>query len=137
MEFLCWPIVFPLLLNLRSGMRANGSSKDNIICTKFTASQPNQSAEEFHTIRSLIMHLLLVHTIKLLISCIYRFCKWCLCRQTVDAPDGGNNCTDAMMMRRPAPLDPPMMATIKLGTMAILRVIRFLSHCFILMSKKP
>ena len=79
------------------------------------------------------MDLLLVHTI-ILISCLYRFCKWCLCRQT----DGGrNNYTDAMMMRWPAPLEPPMMAMIKLGTMAILRVIRFLSHCFILMSKKP
>jgi hypothetical protein len=47
------------------------------------------------------------------------------------------NNTDAMMMRRPAPLDPPMMATIKLGTIAILRVIKFLNHCFVLMSKKP
>lgn len=47
------------------------------------------------------------------------------------------DCTDAMTMRRPAPLDPPMMETIKLGTMAMLRVIRFRSHCFILMSRNP
>uniref|UniRef100_A0A0A9BJ08 Uncharacterized protein n=1 Tax=Arundo donax TaxID=35708 RepID=A0A0A9BJ08_ARUDO len=30
-----------------------------------------------------------------------------------------------------------MMETIRLGTIAMLRVIKFLSHCFILMSKKP
>ena len=45
--------------------------------------------------------------------------------------------TDAMMMRRPEPLLPPMMATVRLGTMATLRVIRFLFHFFILMSKNP
>jgi hypothetical protein len=45
--------------------------------------------------------------------------------------------TDAMMMRRPAPFDPPMMETTRLGAMAMQRVIRFLNHVFILMSKKP
>ena len=45
--------------------------------------------------------------------------------------------TDAMMMRRPAPFDPPMMETTRLGAMAMQRVIRFLSHVFILMSKNP
>lgn len=42
-----------------------------------------------------------------------------------------------MMMRRPAPFDPPMMETTRLGAMAMQRVIRFLSHVFILMSKNP
>lgn len=32
MEFLWGPILLLLLLNLRSGIRANGSSKDSIIC---------------------------------------------------------------------------------------------------------
>jgi hypothetical protein len=45
--------------------------------------------------------------------------------------------TDAMIMRRPAPFDPPMMETTRLGAMAMQRVIRFLSHVFILMSKNP
>lgn len=34
MEFLWGPILLLLLLNLRSGMRANGSSKDRIICIR-------------------------------------------------------------------------------------------------------
>jgi hypothetical protein len=42
-----------------------------------------------------------------------------------------------MMIRRPAPLEPPMMETTRLGTMAMERVIRFLSHFFILMSRNP
>jgi hypothetical protein len=42
-----------------------------------------------------------------------------------------------MMMRRPAPLEPPMMETTRLGAMAMQRVIRFLSHFFILMSRNP
>lgn len=45
--------------------------------------------------------------------------------------------TDAMIMRRPAPLEPPIMETTKLGTMAMLRVIRFRTHFFILMSRNP
>jgi hypothetical protein len=42
-----------------------------------------------------------------------------------------------MMMRRPAPFDPPMMETTRLGKMAMQRVIRFLIQVFILMSKNP
>ena len=42
-----------------------------------------------------------------------------------------------MMMRRPAPFDPPMMATTRLGAMAMERVIKFLIHVFILMSRNP
>jgi hypothetical protein len=45
--------------------------------------------------------------------------------------------TEAMMMRRPAPLEPPMMETMRLGAMAMVLVIRFRSHFLILMSKKP
>ena len=45
--------------------------------------------------------------------------------------------TDAMMISRAAPLDPPIMETIRLGVMAMHLVIRFLIHFFILRSKKP
>ena len=45
--------------------------------------------------------------------------------------------TDAMMISRDAPLDPPIIATIRLGVMAMHLVIRFLIHFFILRSKKP
>ena len=45
--------------------------------------------------------------------------------------------TNAMMISRAAPLDPPIMETIRLGVMAMPLVIRFLIHFFILRSKKP
>ncbi len=45
--------------------------------------------------------------------------------------------TDAMMISRPAPEEPPMMETIRLGVIAMHRVIRFLNHFVILMSKNP
>lgn len=45
--------------------------------------------------------------------------------------------TEAMMIRRPAPDDPPITETIRLGVMAIDLVTKFLIHFFILRSKKP
>ena len=48
-----------------------------------------------------------------------------------------NQFTDAMMISRPAPDDPPMIETTRLGVMAMHLVIRFLTHFFILRSKKP
>lgn len=42
-----------------------------------------------------------------------------------------------MMISRPAPEEPPMMETIRLGVIAMHRVTRFLNHFFILMSKNP
>lgn len=45
--------------------------------------------------------------------------------------------TDAMMMSLPAPEDPPIIATIRLGVMAIALVIRFLNHFLIFKSRKP
>lgn len=41
------------------------------------------------------------------------------------------------MISLPAPEDPPMIETIKLGVMAINLVIKFLSHFLIFNSKKP
>lgn len=40
-------------------------------------------------------------------------------------------------MSLPAPDDPPMIETIKLGVIAMHLVIRFLNHFFIFRSKKP
>ena len=40
-------------------------------------------------------------------------------------------------MRRPAPADPPMIETTRLGVIAIDLVIKFLVHFFILRSKNP
>lgn len=45
--------------------------------------------------------------------------------------------TDAMMISLPAPCDPPIMETTRLGVMAMHLVIRFLSHFLIFSSKKP
>ena len=45
--------------------------------------------------------------------------------------------TDATMISRATPLDPPIMETIRLGVMAMHLVIRFLIHFFILRSKNP
>ena len=42
-----------------------------------------------------------------------------------------------MIMSRPAPADPLIMETMRLGVMAMHLVIRFLSHLFILRFKKP
>lgn len=41
------------------------------------------------------------------------------------------------MISRPAPADPPIIETMRLGIMAMHLVIRFLSHFLILSSKKP
>ena len=49
-EFLWGPILLLLLLNLRSGIRANGSSKDSIICR-----------ENHHKAKSPIIGLLCLH----------------------------------------------------------------------------
>lgn len=42
-----------------------------------------------------------------------------------------------MTMSRPAPEDPPIIDTIRLGVMAMHLVTKFLSHFLILRSKKP
>jgi hypothetical protein len=48
-----------------------------------------------------------------------------------------NEHTDAMIMRRPAPEEPPMIATIRLGVMAMLLVNMFCCHFFNFISKNP
>jgi hypothetical protein len=45
--------------------------------------------------------------------------------------------TDAMIIRRPAPEEPPIIATIRLGAIAMVRVMRFCCHFFIFMFKNP
>lgn len=45
--------------------------------------------------------------------------------------------TDAMMINRLAPDDPPIIETKRLGKMAMHLVVRFLSHFLIFKSKKP
>ena len=45
--------------------------------------------------------------------------------------------TDAIMISFPAPEDPPMIATIKLGTIAKLRVKKFLTHGVSFKSRNP
>lgn len=45
--------------------------------------------------------------------------------------------TDAMTINLPAPEEPPMIDTIKLGVIAMHLVIKFLSHFLIFKSKKP
>lgn len=45
--------------------------------------------------------------------------------------------TDAIIINFPAPEDPPMSATIRLGTMAAHRVKKFLIHGFNLKSRNP
>lgn len=42
-----------------------------------------------------------------------------------------------MMISRPAPKEPPIMATMRLGTIAMDRVNKFRIHVFIFNSKKP
>lgn len=50
---------------------------------------------------------------------------------------GSISLTDAIMISFPAPEDPPMIATIKLGTIAKLRVKKFLIHGVSFKSRNP
>lgn len=45
--------------------------------------------------------------------------------------------TEAMMISLPAPDDPPIVETTRLGVIAISLVNKFLNHVFILRSKNP
>lgn len=107
MEFLCGPILVVLLLNFRRGMRANGSSKESIICTSTCKNEVNHRA----------MFLLNV-------SVKYK--------RNVERVQ-----TEAIIINLLAPEDPPIIDTTRLGVIAIHLVIRFLFHFFILRSKNP
>lgn len=100
------PIFVSLLVNLRRGTRANGSSKDNIIC-----------------------HILIINTIWYVIY----FMKYCYIFFYINQKP----LTEAMIINLPAPAEPPMRATIRLGTIAKHLVNKFLSHGFIRSSRNP
>lgn len=111
-ELLWGPILASLLVNLRRGTSANGSSNDKITWTHHQCTSRG----------TIVSSLYKVH-----INCVW-----------VDLEiDYWFDVTEAMMMSLEAPDAPPIMQITRLGAIAMILVTEFLNHSFIFRSRKP
>jgi hypothetical protein len=112
MDSLRGPTFLLLLQNLSRGMRANGSSNDRIICIQIK----NSGYCCFWRSK----------------ANSYRMFNW-----KNKAENRLMSLTDDRMISLPAPEGPLTMETMRLGAMAMTRVMRFLTQFFIFMSRNP